>query len=299
MQNATPAALACAAAADRLLQLVAITAARGDRRITHTSREPAAYEEGTAMPLVWGRKWTTRKLGFVADFCEICRRPQPFALERRSLVGHVGRLPIGATHVVRHQGRCTRCSTEMATEHLRYAQVARHKAASTHELLAATLPDHEQVLQQRLAVERVVRDDVDALSPAARRDLLARPFVALSPMVDQRFSTLPVDAWVGAAMLAFLALPALARAACRWVSPDSAQLGLLCGLALGLALVAWTAVGARRRWIRRFVAPRLTGSLGPLCVSSAEIEVVLGELRLQRHKLGSVLRVSDLQRRRA
>jgi hypothetical protein len=251
------------------------------------------------MPLVWGRKWITRKLGFVADFCEICRRPQPFALERRSLVGHVGYLPIGTTHVVRHQGRCTRCATEMATEPLRYAQVARKKTASTHELLAATLPDHEQVLQQRLAVERVVRDDVEALSPATRRDLLARPFVALSPMVDQRFASLHVDAWVGAALLSFLVLPALVQAACRWISPRNAELGLVWGLGLGLALVAWTAVGARRRWIRRFVAPRLTGSLGPLRVSSAEIEVVLGELRTHKHKLGSVLRITDLQMRRA
>lgn len=250
------------------------------------------------MPLVWGRKWTTRKLGFVADFCEICRRPQPFALERRSLVGHVGHLTIGAAHVVRHQGRCTRCATEIATEHLRYAQVALRKTASTHELLAATLPDHEHVLQERLAVERVVRDDVEALSPATRRDLLARPFVALSPMVDRRFAALHVDAWVGAAMVSLLVLPALGQAVFRWVSPRNAEPGLLCGLALGVALVAWTAAGARRRWIRRFVAPRLTGSLGPLRVSSAEIEVVLGELRTQKHKLASVLRVTDLQMRR-
>ena len=70
------------------------------------------------MLLVWGRKWYTRKLGFVADFCEICRRPQPFTLERRSLIGHFWYLPMGTTHAVHHRGRCTRCATDLASGEL-------------------------------------------------------------------------------------------------------------------------------------------------------------------------------------
>ena len=251
------------------------------------------------MLLVWGRKWYTRKLGFVADFCEICRRPQAFTLERRSLIGHFWYLPMGTTHAVRHQGRCTRCATEITTELLRYAQVAKKKAASTRDLLAATLANHEQVLQQRLDLERVVRDDIATLSPAWRRDLLARPFVALSPMVEQRFATVHLDAWAGAALASFFALPPLVHALWAIVSPDDAELGGLAGLTMSVALIVWAAIGAKRRWIRKFVAPRLIDSLAPLRATDAEVAGILGELRTHKHKLGRYLRPDDLHPRRA
>ncbi len=251
------------------------------------------------MLLVWGRKWYTRKLGFVADFCEICRRPQAFRLERRSLIGHVWYLPMGTTHAVHHQGRCTRCTTQIATEFIRYAQVVKKKAASTRDLLATTLPDHERVLQQRMEAERIVRDDVTALSPAVRRDLLVRPFVTLSPMVEQRFATLQLDAWAAVALLSFFVFPPLMQALFSLVSPDNVELGLLAGLGLSVALIFWTGVGAKRRWIRKFVAPRLIGSLAPLRATGAEVEGILAELRTHKHKMGKYLKPADLQPRRA
>ena len=251
------------------------------------------------MLLVWGRKWYTRKLGFVADFCEICRRPQAFTLERRSLIGHFWYLPMGTTHAVRDQGRCTLCATPILPEQARYAQVAKKKAASTRDLLAATLPDHEQLLRQRMEIERVVRDDVAALSPATRRDLLVRPFVALSPVVEQRFATVHIDAWVGAALASLIALPPLVHALWAIVSPDDAELGGLAGLTMSVALIVWAAIGAKRRWIRKFVAPRLIGSLAPLRATEAEVTGILGELRTHKHKLGTYLRPDDLQSQRA
>lgn len=251
------------------------------------------------MLLVWGRKWYTRKLGFVADFCEICRRPQAFTLERRSLIGHFWYLPMGTTHAVRDQGRCTLCATPIQPEQARYAQVAKKKPASTRDLLAATLPNHEQLLQQRMAVERVVRDDVAALSPATRRDLLVRPFVAMSSMVEQRFATLHLDAWVGAALASLFALPLLVHALWALASPDDAELGGLAGLTMSAALIVWAAIGAKRRWILKFVAPRLASGLAPLCATDGEVAGILGELRTHKHKLGKYLRPDDLHSRRA
>jgi len=251
------------------------------------------------MLLVWGRKWYTRKLGFVADFCEICRRPQAFTLERLSLTGHFWYLPMGETYAVRHRGRCNHCATPIHPEQTRYAQVVKKKAASTRDLLAATLPDHEQLLQQRMAVERAVRDDVGALSPATRRDLLVRPFVAMSPMVEQRFASLHLDIWVGAAVPTLLAFPAMGHALAALVSPDNSDQGGLVGLAISAALIVWAAIGAKRRWIRKFVAPRLSGSLAPLRATDAEVDGILGELRTHKHKLGKYLRRDDLKARRA
>jgi len=250
------------------------------------------------MLLVWGRKWYTRKLGFVADFCEICRRPQPFRLARKSLVGHFWYLPMGSTHAVRHQGSCTQCATEVVTDRARYAQVLKKKPGSTRDLLATTLPNHEHVLQHRMAAERAVRDNLAALPAAARRDLLVRPFAALSPMVEQRFATTYLDAWSALAMLSFLVFPAMLQALFAVVSQDDRDLGLLVGLGLSLALVIGVTIGAKRRWIRKFVAPRLGDCLKPLQATGAEIEGIIGELKQHKHKLGKYLRASDLQAQR-
>ncbi|MEP6504161.1 MAG: hypothetical protein ABJD97_12565 [Betaproteobacteria bacterium] len=251
------------------------------------------------MLLVWGRRWYTSKLGFVADFCEICRRPQPFQLERLSLIGHFWYVPMGTTHAVRHQGRCTRCDTEMATEHLRYATVAKKKSASTRELLDATLPDHERVLERRIAAERLVRDNVTALPADSRQYLLARPFVTLSPMVEQRFANMHLDLWSGLSALSLFVFPGVFHGLWSVISPDTEELGALAGLVASAGFIMWTASGAKRRWIRRVIASRLVDSLAPLKASAAEIEGIIAELRTHDHKLGKYLRASDLQRRRA
>jgi hypothetical protein len=251
------------------------------------------------MLLVWGRKWYTRKEGFVADFCEICRRPQAFTLERLTLKGHFWYLPLGRTHAVRHQGRCTQCATEMETEQTRYAQVVKKASGSTRELLATTLPNHERVLQPRMEAERTVRDNLAGLPAAARRDLLARPFVTLSPMVEQRFATMHFDLWAGLAMASVLVLPVLLQALFAIVSPDDKELGMLVGLALGLVLVFVAAFGAKRRWIRKFVVPRLDDALKPMQASGAEISGIIGELKQHKHKLGKYLKPADLKARGA
>jgi len=248
------------------------------------------------MLLIWGRKWYTTKLGFVADFCEICRRPQPFTLERRSLTGHIWYLPMGSTYAVTHQGRCTRCGTERQTDKARYAQVARKNTGSARDLLATTLPDHEQVLKQRMDVERVVREDIASLPPDWRRELIARPFVTLSPMVEQRFASTHLDARSAAALLSLFVFPPLMTVLSAMIMPDDAEVGAIAGLALTIGLLIWGGMGAKRRWILKAVAPRLADSLAPLRPTDAELEGVLTELRTHKHRMGQYVKVADLKR---
>jgi len=41
------------------------------------------------MFIVWGKKIVYRKLGFVADFCPICRGPRAFELKRVGSASHL------------------------------------------------------------------------------------------------------------------------------------------------------------------------------------------------------------------
>jgi hypothetical protein len=247
------------------------------------------------MLLIWGRRWYTRHLGFVGEFCEMCRRPQPFRLERRALTGHLWHIPLGQEHAVAHRGTCTACGTAADVDPTRYASYARKPSDARH-MLAQTFPNFEQVAHARMETERLVRSDVAALAPQDRQRLIVTPFVLMSCMAEERFRATHFDLGVGIAVLGLFVLPPLAQAAWSAFLPYHAELGLVLGALLALALISWQATMAKRRWVRRMVLPRLGTCLGPLRPTDAELEGVIAELGRHGHQLAKYLRTTRFER---
>ena len=245
------------------------------------------------MLFVWGRKWYGRKLGFIADFCEICRRPQACALERRTLIGHFWFIPLGTHHVTQHRTQCTQCGTATLTDPARYTQPSR-KPAPARELLTRTNPGFDQAFGPRMALERSVRENVAALTPEQRRSMLVSPFVLLSPEVEQRLAQTHLDWRTGLALLALLPVASACHTSGAWVSNDG-DLGSLVGLGIGAALILWQAVTAKNRWVHGKVLPRIERCIAPLKPTAAEIAGIVGELRQNKHKLGALLKVADFK----
>jgi len=243
--------------------------------------------------LVWGRTWYEKKLGYVAEFCEICRAPQPFRLVRRELVGHLWYLPIGSRHATLHQGTCSGCRTTPVLDPARYTAVAK-KPAPIEPLIAATFPRLEQVEQVRIALEHAVRDDVSSLTPEQRRQLIARPFVAVSPMVQARRSGLHFDLPVALSLLSLAVVPALGATIGRAIGGDNEGAGILLGIVASVLAILWEFAHVNLRWVRRRIVPLLAGSLQPLAPTRPEIEFVIGELRKHGHLLGRLLTAADL-----
>ena len=246
------------------------------------------------MLFVWGRKWYARKLGFVADFCEICRRPQSCALERRTLIGHFWFIPLGTHHVTQHRTLCTQCGTATLTDATRYGPPAR-QTAPPRELLTRTNPGFDQAFGPRMALERAVRENLAALTPDQRRSMLVSPFLLLSMEVEQRLAQTQLDWRVALALLAVLPLGMAGHALGLLASEDSAELGALIGIAAGAVLLLWQGATAKRRWVRNAVLPRLARNLAPLRPTAAEIGGILGELRQNKHKLGALLKAVDFK----
>ena len=244
------------------------------------------------MLLVWGRRWYGRQLGHVGDFCEICRSPQPFKVEKRTLIGHFWFIPLGAHHAEYHLRTCSTCGTTVETAPSRYAVIAR-KPAALAELLASTFPDFATTLEARLAVEALVERDVASLAPETRHRLLAAPFLAVSPSVERRFADMHLDLRIGLAVLSLFVLPPVAQALWRIASPDNDEVGLLAGLVASVALILWQARGAKRRWLAGAILPKLGRALAPLHATTAEIEQALGLLRQHGHRLGKYVGTSD------
>ncbi len=245
------------------------------------------------MFIVWGRKLVYRKLGHVADFCPICRKPQPFALQRIGSAGHVYYITVSQGELVGLERTCLKCQTTFNAEPTHYAKVV-PKLLPWNDMVRQTFPTLHEAWAERLALEQQVRENPHTLSAQDRHALIRNPFLLLSPKVEKRFASTHMDKEVGFALLGAVALlmtvPALAHA----VVPDQAEVGVLVAMGLGAALVVWQIAMSGGRFMRRQVVPVLAQCLQPLQPTPGELQAVMGELKTLKHKMASKLKLPEL-----
>ena len=64
--------------------------------------------------LFWGRKRREDHLGFVADFCPICREVRPFRLLAIRMVPHLFFIPMGSGRLECHVRVCLECGIRLS-----------------------------------------------------------------------------------------------------------------------------------------------------------------------------------------
>lgn len=245
------------------------------------------------MFIVWGKKLVYRKLGHVADFCPICRKPRAFVLRRIGSAGHLYYVTVSQGELVGYERTCAQCGTAFNAEPTHYATVA-PKPLALPELARQTFPDLEQAWKDRLDLERQLRRDPHALHADDRKALIRSPFLLLSPKVEKRFASTHFDKEVGIAALVALGLMMAGPALVRKVAPDSAELAVLVCMALGVVLVIVQIALAGGRFMRREVLPVLAKCLRPLQPTPGELQAVMAELKTLRHKMATKLTLPEL-----
>jgi hypothetical protein len=246
------------------------------------------------MFIVWGRKLVYRQVGHVADFCPICRAPRPFGLKRVGSAGHVYYISAGEGELVGYERTCRECGTAFQADPAVYASVSK-QALPLAELAKLTFPNMDQVLRDRLALEERVRLAPALLTPQERHALIRSPFLLLSPKVEKRFASTHLDKEIGLSMAAALALLIFGGPLVHAAFPDSAELGVLISIVLGVALMVWQVAASGRRFMQRHVIPTLAMSLRPLKPTESELRAVLAELKQLKHKMATKLKLADLQ----
>jgi hypothetical protein len=245
------------------------------------------------MFVVWGRKLVYRKMGYVADFCPICRSPQQFELKRIGSASHVYYVSFGEGQLAGYERTCGACRTTFRAEPSAYASISK-----TPEPLAAlttqTFPNLDIAYRDRLALEEKVRRAPTSLSTAERQALIRSPFLLLSPKVEKRFASTHIDKEVGLSMAAAVALLIAGPALTRAVAPDASGMAALVFIALGVLLVVWQIFRSRRRFMMRQVVPVLASAIRPLRPTESELKFVLAELTQLKHKIGTKLKLADL-----
>lgn len=245
------------------------------------------------MFIVWGRKITRRTLGYVADFCGVCRVPRAFRMTRLGSVGHVYCISVGEGKLVGHQRTCTSCGAFSDADVNAYAGVSK-SSGPMENLKRETYPGLDAALEPRLALEVRVKAAPHLLSAEERLGLVFSPINLLSPKVEQHFATTHMDGGVALAIAGGIALCFIVPAIGGAISPDYSAPGFLVGMMAGFGLLIWQLIASGPRFMRKEIVPLLAKSLAPVKPSEAEIDRALGEFKRAGHKIGKKLKASQV-----
>jgi len=154
------------------------------------------------MFIFWGKKTVIRKLGYVADFCSICREIRESQLSRVGLASHIYGASFGAGKLVGHQRKCLHCGTELRVDASIYKDVQKKvPSAGVADLSANTFPNIRQHYSERLSLEVQLATRPGDIDERTRASLIKEPFHLLAPVVEKRFSATHIDRHVGIALL--------------------------------------------------------------------------------------------------
>ncbi len=250
------------------------------------------------MFIYWGTKTAIRKLGYVADFCPICREIQKFQLSRVGLASHIYGVSFGEGKLVGHQKKCLHCGTELQTDASIYKDVQKRlPSAGSADLTASTFPNIRQYYSERLSLEEQLAKRPTGMEATTRVSLIKEPFHLLAPIVEKRFSATHIDRYVGITLLLTVVGAIVVANVFKMVLPSAMQHeGTAILIALGIGLVATGIQGYKSigRYFKREVYPKIARSLRPLKPSQSELEGVFAELKRMDFKLAKKAKLKDL-----
>lgn len=244
-----------------------------------------------------GTKITERKLGWVADFCPICRLPRAFQLWRLGEATTLSGVALSDGTQVALRIDCAECGSAFETTADRNAAIEPQRPDDFSYLVLKTFPTLPETMAERFAVEERIRRNPKGLTPEERMQLLVEPFVVLNAMMQRRESEVRLDMPSGIGCAATLLL--LIAAVCLWhVVPwrlqDEFVLGAIGLLTLGTIYTFLQLHFAPKRYLRRVVLPNLVKALTPLAPEREELQAVLEVGREEKRPLTRYLKLQAL-----
>jgi hypothetical protein len=239
--------------------------------------------------IIWGKQYVYSKLGYVGDFCYVCREPRAFELKRVGLAGHVYYVSLTQGDLVGHERRCMTCALVLNATPETYARASKELVA-VPGLLGSTFPDFATHYASRLALEKAIKDPFHKLPAGVRQSLIKEPFTLLSNKAEAHYgksvlngSTIAV--WLGALFVAGI-LSALVG---RFLPDHEGE------IAAGVIIVASVAAWYYNHWagkrlLRREVLEPLAMALRPLKPTIEEITAVLNDMKTLGLKMGKKLK---------
>jgi hypothetical protein len=247
------------------------------------------------MFIVWGKTIKRKKLGFVADYCAVCRDLRTFQVSRVGSASHVYYISFGQGDLVGYERTCGVCSTPVEADTTRYPDMSRTSRPAT-DLISETFPNYYSVYREAIERDRKLRDTPSLLTPQERQARMREPFMLIAPIAQQKLSSTRIDWRVLVAIFSFpLVFMIVAAVAKLFTAADEepSEVFILVGIGLWLAYVIYEVYMSSRRYLLKHAVPPLATSLMALKPSEAEVAAIVDEFKRAKLKLGK-LRAQDL-----
>lgn len=241
------------------------------------------------MFIVWGKRVTRKKVGYVADFCPMCREAETFLLREVRSYSHIYYIPTSSSTLHGYERVCQGCKLALSGAPKQYVASPK-RPAHVREIVERSFPGFHEVYGERLKVEEALRVAPDSLAKNVRRALIQQPFLVLSPLVEAQYGRTSIDWVIGASLVGGLATILLAVQLTEWLPYDYHTMAFAAGGLLGVSLIIWAFATAARRFVKRKIAPRAARTLRPLRPTEPEIAAALADLKQMGHKIGGILK---------
>jgi hypothetical protein len=240
------------------------------------------------MIFVWGKKQKVKDLGFVADYCIICRQIQPFFVQEIGMVSHVYWIPHGDVEVMGHIGICVVCEVSMGVDPQTYKGFSPDCDSGIERLIADTYPTIREDLSERLELYERAKRYAAINSEEARRNVILEPLLLLAPLVQEKFGgnvVLGPAAAVSCICTVFLPIALLivgcVMQAYIWFILSGTS------IVLGIVITWLLQKRHRRSFFRKSILPTLAHSLRELNPKIQEVENALESCAGHGLKIGT------------
>ncbi len=249
--------------------------------------------------LMWGKVRREQPIGYVADFCPICRNVKAFRLLADRVSWHIYHIRLGPGKLLGHIGVCLACGIRISAKVSDFKAVAAVLPQRLEELVAESFPDVYSAYGGRLRTEEHIRQDPHSFTAEDRMRLIREPFNLLAPIFEHKCKSGPeLDRKNGTGCLLTIAVPVVLmilagkaglseEAYDRFVWPV-----FWLAVAGGAATTIYFFATANRRFLKSYVMPILVRGLRPLKPASGEIDLAIESLRSAKFRLGKKLKAS-------
>lgn len=131
--------------------------------------------------IVWGRRQREKRLGFVADYCPICRKVEASSVFEKRLAFHVWFIPTERGRVIGHTQICSGCQTESKAYPAQFTDFLPAQGESMEELIERTNPAVREKHATRLGLAEKITASNETLDPALRHRLMMEAFSMAEP----------------------------------------------------------------------------------------------------------------------
>lgn len=246
------------------------------------------------MYIHWGTRAVKDRLGYVADYCPVCRTLRAFTLQRHGEARHVQFISIpGEDSLVGYTRTCLSCGALFPAVPDSYKGLS-PKLQELEPLRLQTFPHYHEEYAVQLALDRKTPSQ---LSAEDRRDRIHDPALAIAIAAIQRRTGMRMDraSWIAVAI--FVALIFLPGTIANLFGANEDQLKTMSTSAMAIAfIVLFVTVGSSGdRIARKWALPHLANALAPLRPTDAELVEMIRGLKGRKLWLGSRLSVPQLQ----